>query len=224
MRYRPLVQGDSVCGAALVYGLKGSRPINDGSGSALNARHLQHMQAALSTNDPMLAKNKKFKRLDWGCCYAVLDPGPELLAVYSQQQATRALRIIRLRGARIKYLGRDLGESSSAGGSQVDSGFGMAAAASSPKTSSSSLYCWEIREAQPSATNRTNAALVFGAPSQGIAKLWTQAIRFTITQRKEQESLLEERKRHREKVSEALRTSPIRFHETAASAARELLL
>jgi ankyrin repeat protein len=180
------------------------------------------MQAALSTNDPMLAKNKKFKRLDWGCCYAVLDPGPELLAVYSQQQATRALRIIRLRGARIKYLGRDLGESSSAGGSQVDSGFGMAAAASSPKTSSSSLYCWEIREAQPSATNRTNAALVFGAPSQGIAKLWTQAIRFTITQRKEQESLLEERKRHREKVSEALRTSPIRFHETAASAAREL--
>ena len=208
MRYRPIVKGDSVCGEVLVHALKGSRPINDGSSSPTNKKHLKCMQRALGTNDLLLSKSKKDKKLNWGCCYAVLDPGPELLVCYSHRKASRTIKTIRLIGASVKYLGRNMGNTTS----------GVRDSAEMPSSSSKAtsnapvtLYCWQIKEAQSSATNRLNTSMIFGAPSQKIATLWAQALRFTITQRKERESLLEERKRKREAVSQALRTSPLRF-------------
>jgi uncharacterized protein len=96
LRYRPIVQGDSICGELLVYGFVGSKTIDRG------------LQKRLPRN---IGLNSKLSlalsgKLSWGKAYIVLDPGSELLACYTDRMSSKAIKIIRLNGSKLISIGR----------------------------------------------------------------------------------------------------------------------
>ena len=167
LRYRPLVQGDSVCGETLVYGFAGSSTINAGLQKRLPRK------VGLNSRLTRALSGK----LHWGRAYVVLDPGPELLACYASRTSSKAIKIIRLRGAHLLSVGRKKRKEGE---------------------NSLPMFCWIIKEAGSS------EAFTFGVPSSDIARMWTHSLRYTITQQQERDSLLEQRQRQRDDFTRAL--------------------
>ena len=174
LRYRPLVQGDSVCGELLVFGFAGSNTIDHGLQKRLprNVGLNSRLSRALSG------------KLNWGRAYIVLDPSSELLACYSSRGSSKAIKIIRLRGANLISIGRKKKQTGNSNGL--------------------SMFCWIINEARDGNDDTKNNSFTFGVPSSDVARMWTHALRFTITQQKERDSLMEQRQRGRDRLTHSL--------------------